>query len=64
MNDNYEQLMIAVAEENPEEVQRLIACGVDLNHRCDQGASVLFGAILQGNLSIVSSLLENGADLI
>src|SRR5262249_52839088 len=61
-SDDYEQLMKAIVEENPDEVQRLIVPGVDLNHRCDQGASVLFGEFLCGNLSIVSSLLENGAN--
>ena len=40
----------------------LIEKGIDLNYRCDQGASALFGAILQGNVSIIKLLLEHGAD--
>ena len=34
----------------------------DLNVRCDQGASVLYAAILRGTISIVGVLLENGAN--
>ena len=43
-------------------MQRLIDNGIDLNNRCDQGASALSGAILQGNLSIIRLMLEHGAD--
>ena len=62
MIDVYEQLMGAVVEDDVEEVQRLIETGIDLNGRCDQGASALFGAILLGNPSIIRSMLEHGAD--
>lgn len=62
MIDVYEQLMGAVAEDNVEEVQELIQNGIDLNNRCDQGASALSGAIVHGNLSIVQLMLEHGAD--
>jgi ankyrin repeat protein len=62
MIDVYEQLMGALVEDNVEELQRLIENGIDLNSRCDQGASALSGAILHGNLSIIRLMLEHGAD--
>jgi hypothetical protein len=54
--------MTAIADANIEETASLIKHSHDLNDRCDQGASVLYGAILLGNISIVRLLLENGAD--
>ena len=62
MIDVYEHLMGAVVDDNLQELQRLIDNGIDLNNRCDQGASALSGAILQGNLSIIRLMLEHGAD--
>jgi len=58
----HESLMTAVAGDNLDEAKRLIQGGLDLNSRCDQGASVLFGAILGGNYSILLLMLEHGAD--
>jgi ankyrin repeat protein len=52
----------AVVEDNVQDVQRLIENGIELNSRCDQGASALFGAILHGNLSIIRLMLGHGAD--
>ena len=43
MIDVYEQFMTAVVENDVREVTRLIELGIDLNHRCDQGASALSG---------------------
>ena len=62
MTDVYEQLMTSVVEDNDDEVKQLIITGIDLNARCDQGASPLFGAILHGNPVIISLMLEHGAD--
>ena len=62
MIDVHEQLMGAVVEDNVQDVERFIENGIDLNSRCDQGASALSGAILQGNLSIIRLMLEHGAD--
>ena len=62
MIDVYEQLMGAVGEDSVEKVQELIQNNIDLNSRCDQGASALSGAIVHGNLSIVQLMLEHGAD--
>jgi ankyrin repeat protein len=58
----HESLMTAVVAQNVDEVKRIIESGLDLNARCDQGASVLFGAILCGNAPIVLHMLEHGAD--
>jgi ankyrin repeat protein len=58
----HEQLMAAVAAGKLDEARPLIQTGLDLNSRCDQGASVLYGAILHGNVSIVRLMLEYGAD--
>ena len=54
--------MTAVAESNRDQLESLIENGIDLNARVDQGASVLFGAILQGDEIIVRIMLEHGAD--
>lgn len=62
MTDVYEQLLTAGVANDVSAVTRLIESGIDLNNRCDQGASALFSAILAGNLNIVELLLENGAD--
>ena len=62
MIDVYEQFTTAVVENDVREVTRLIESGLDLNYRCDQGASALFGAILIGNLFIIRLMLEHGAD--
>jgi hypothetical protein len=58
-----DQLMTAIANDNVEQARSLVSNGGDLNIRCDQGASLIYGAILKGNISIVRLLLENGADL-
>jgi ankyrin repeat protein len=58
----HEQLMTAIAEDNVDEVRRFIQSGIDLNARCDQGTSALYGAILHGNISIIQLMLEHGAD--
>ena len=58
----HEQLMAAIAEDNVDEVERLVQSGLNLNARCDQGASALYGAILCGNVSVIRLMLEHGAD--
>lgn len=62
MMNLHEQLMTAIAEDNVGEAKRLIQSGLDLNARCDQGTSILFGAILHGNISIIRLMLEQGVD--
>jgi hypothetical protein len=62
MTNIHEQLMTAIVGDNVAEVQLLIRSGLDLNTRCDQGASALYGAILHGNISIIKLMLRHGAD--
>jgi len=62
MSDVYEELMTAISDLRVDEVERLLKNDIDLNRRCDQGASVLFGAVLLGNANLVRLLLEHGAD--
>ena len=62
MDDVHEQIMTAIVGDDATEVKHLTARGIDLNYRCDQGASLLFGAILKGNPTIVRHLLDLGAD--
>jgi ankyrin repeat protein len=55
-------LLVAVLAGDGDEVRPLIAKGGDINTRCDQGASVLFGACLAGDVEMVRLLLDLGAD--
>jgi hypothetical protein len=52
----------AIAENRIEEAKRIVLKGIDLNAPCDQGASVLFPAILSGEISLVRLMLDHGAD--
>ncbi len=40
----------------------MIQAGVDVNARCDDGASAIFSASLGGNVEMVQVLLDMGAD--
>jgi hypothetical protein len=62
MANLHEQLLTAVAESNLVEAERLIRSGVDLNVRCDQGASLLYAGSLSGDVTLVRLMLEHGAD--
>ena len=62
MIDIYEQFITAVVENDVRQVTLLIESGLDLNYRCDQGTSALFGAVLGGNQIIIRLMLEHGAD--
>ena len=62
MTDVFEQLTTAVVENDLRKVTALIESGLDLNYRCDQGASALFGAILVGNPIVIRLMLEHGAN--
>ena len=54
--------MAAIHDDNIEKAISLVSGSHDLNTLCDQGASVIYGAILRGNLPMVQLLLEKGAN--
>lgn len=58
----HEELLEAIVDGQVEKAKRLILTDMDLNVPCDQGASVLFPAILSGDASLVRLMLERGAD--
>ena len=59
---SFEKFYVAVEQENVGEVEKLINGGFELNAPDEEGATVLFFAILQGNIEIVQLLLERGAN--
>src|SRR5262245_63686938 len=61
MNDT--RLIDAVKAVDSGEVQRLIGAGADVNQQDDQGWTPLNFAAGKGELSLVRTLVENGADL-
>ncbi len=60
--DSFEKIYGAIEQEDISEVEILISNRFDLNSRDEDGATVLFFAILQGNIKIVKLLLEHGAN--
>ena len=62
MTSLHKELLAAIADGQIEKAKCLIQTGVDLNAPCDHGASVLFSAILSGDVSLVRLMLELGAD--
>ena len=64
----YELLLKAVQTSDVHQIRELVSSGLDINHRfnipnsCDDGASVLFGAVLYANLEVIRTLLELGAN--
>lgn len=62
MTDVHEELLAAIAEGDSEKATRLIRSGLDLNVPCEQGAPVLYPAILSGDVLLVRLMLEHGAD--
>lgn len=62
MSKLHEEILQAIGDGQIEEAKRLTRKRIDLNVRCDQGTSVLFAAILSGDVSLVQLMLEHGAD--
>lgn len=66
--NRYALLLKAVETGNLLEIRELVCSGLNVNYRldihsrCDDGASVLFGAVLYANLEVIRTLLELGAD--
>ena len=52
------RLVAAAREGDVEEVRRLLAAGVDVNAKDDDGAPVLISAAYQGHLPVVELLLQ------
>jgi ankyrin repeat protein len=61
-SDPTDALAFAAEASDLEGVRRAVARGADINARRDQGASVLYGACLAGDVGVVRVLLELGAD--
>jgi serine/threonine protein kinase len=60
--DDERRLLEAVTSGDRGRIKKLVAKGVNINARCDQGASVLFYACLSADETLVKLLLELGAD--
>jgi ankyrin repeat protein len=57
-----DRLLAAVESENLDRILAAVNAGADVNARCDDGASVLYPACLNGNVHVVWLLLNLGAD--
>ncbi|MFO0804581.1 MAG: serine/threonine-protein kinase [Gemmataceae bacterium] len=62
VTDDERRLLEAVTSGDRARIKQLVANGVNINARCDQGASVLFYACLSADVKLVKLLLELGAD--
>ena len=62
MTSFHKELLTAIADGQIERAKSLTLKGIDLNVPCDHGVSVLFPAILSGDVSLVRLMLEHGAD--
>lgn len=60
-SDIHEQLIASIVEDNADEVIRLLELGIDPNKRCDEGVSLLYGAILLGNPIVISGFWPRDA---
>lgn len=64
----YGLLLKAVETGNVQQIRVLASSGLDINYRlninsqCDDGASVLFSAVLHANVEVIRTLLELDAD--
>lgn len=62
MATDYDNLLAAINCGDLPEAERLIEKGLDLNNPCDDGATPLYAAILNGHNSLVRLMLDCGAD--
>lgn len=60
--NQYDLLLKAVETSDVQQIRELATSGLDMNNPCDDGASVLFSAILIANVEVIRTLLELGAD--
>ena len=52
----------AVETSDVQQIRKLATSGSDINTPCDNGATVLFLAVLKANIEVIRTLLELGAD--
>lgn len=62
MATDYDKLLDAINGGNVSDAERLIKTGLDLNKPCDQGATPMYAAILNGHNTLVRLMLDRGAD--
>ena len=62
MAHEYKRLLDAINTGDITEAQCLIETGLDLNNPCDDGATPLYAAILNGHVSLVRLMLDRAAD--
>ena len=62
MKNPCNNLLASINRGDLAEVKSMIDAGVDLGDPCDDGATPLFAAVLNGHESIVRLMLERGAD--
>lgn len=62
MEAEHDALMQAIYRNDVAEVEQIIERGLELNYPYDEGASLLYTAILDGRLGIVQLMLEAGAN--
>jgi hypothetical protein len=62
MGEPQTDLMEAVGADDLGGIENAVRRGADLDARCDQGASLLYGACLGGNIDVVRLILDLGAD--
>ncbi len=60
--ESFDKFVLAIEQNNIFEIERIILDGFALNEPDEDGAPVLYAAIMHGNLEIVRLLLERGAD--
>lgn len=62
MGTAYDELLAAINGGDAAEAERLIETGLNLNSPCDEGATPLYAAILNGHHSLVRLILDRGVD--
>lgn len=62
MATEYDKLLEAINDGAISEAKRLIETGLDLNNPCDEGATPLYAAILNGHNTLVRLMLDRGAN--
>ena len=60
--ESFDRFIAAVEQNNISEIEKLILDGFALNEPDEDGAPILYAAIMHGNLQIVRLLLERGAN--